>query len=69
MWFRCVMCRADVALVVQSCEVVIETKLCTDTHAQLDFAPNAIDFLHRVGRTGRAGKAGKVTSMYRRVWV
>lgn len=36
------------------------------THViQSDFAPNAIDFLHRIGRTGRAGKAGKVTSMYR----
>lgn len=32
---------------------------------QADFAPNAIDFLHRIGRTGRAGKAGRVTSLYR----
>ena len=31
---------------------------------QADFAPSAIDFLHRVGRTARAGKAGRVTSLY-----
>lgn len=36
------------------------------THViQADFAPNAIDFLHRVGRTGRVDKAGMVTSLYR----
>eukprot|EP00798_Chlamydomonas_sp_ICE-L_P007804 gene7804-1001_t len=36
------------------------------THViQADFAPNAIDFLHRIGRTGRADSSGKVTSHYR----
>jgi superfamily II DNA/RNA helicase len=36
------------------------------THViQADFAPNAIDFIHRIGRTGRAGRKGKVTSLYR----
>jgi superfamily II DNA/RNA helicase len=36
------------------------------THVvQADFAPNTIDFIHRIGRTGRADKAGKVTSLYR----
>ncbi|KAG1671885.1 hypothetical protein FOA52_003452 [Chlamydomonas sp. UWO 241] len=36
------------------------------THVvQADFAPNAIDFIHRIGRTGRAGRPGKVTSLYR----
>lgn len=35
------------------------------THVvQADFAGNAVDFLHRVGRTARAGKPGAVTSMY-----
>ena len=35
------------------------------THVvQADFAPNAVDFLHRVGRTARAGRAGAVTSLY-----
>lgn len=50
--------------------------VCTDSAArgldlpdvshvvQADFAPSAIDFLHRVGRTARAGKSGKVTSLY-----
>jgi superfamily II DNA/RNA helicase len=38
------------------------------THViQADFSPNAIDFIHRIGRTGRAARAGKVTSLYR--WV
>ena len=32
---------------------------------QADFAPNAIDFIHRIGRTGRADRAGRVTSLYR----
>lgn len=31
---------------------------------QADFAPSAIDFVHRVGRTGRAGRSGTVTSLY-----
>jgi superfamily II DNA/RNA helicase len=37
------------------------------THVvQADFAGNASDFLHRVGRTARAGReGGKVTSIYR----
>lgn len=36
------------------------------THViQADFAPNAIDFIHRIGRTGRMDKAGHVTSLYR----
>jgi superfamily II DNA/RNA helicase len=37
------------------------------THVvQADFAGNASDFLHRVGRTARAGRTGgKVTSLYR----
>jgi superfamily II DNA/RNA helicase len=35
------------------------------THViQADFAANAIEFLHRVGRTARAGRSGKVTSLY-----
>jgi superfamily II DNA/RNA helicase len=35
------------------------------THViQAQFAPNAIDFIHRVGRTGRVGSKGKVTSLY-----
>lgn len=33
--------------------------------AQADFAPNAIDFLHRIGRTARAGNTGRVSSLYR----
>eukprot|EP00939_MAST-03C_sp_MAST-3C-sp1_P001884 g1884.t1 len=49
---------------------------CTDTAArgldipsvscvvQADFAANAIDFVHRVGRTGRAGKPGHVVSLF-----
>lgn len=37
------------------------------THVvQADFAPNAIDFIHRIGRTARAGRSGKVTSLYRK---
>ena len=32
---------------------------------QADFAPNAVDFIHRIGRTGRADRSGKVTSLYR----
>jgi superfamily II DNA/RNA helicase len=37
------------------------------THViQADFASNAVEFLHRVGRTARAGRAGKVTSLYGR---
>lgn len=37
------------------------------THVvQADFAPNAVDFIHRIGRTGRAGRAGRVTSLYRK---
>ena len=40
--------------------------LASLTHVvQLDFASNAIDFIHRIGRTGRAGGPGKVTSLYR----
>lgn len=36
------------------------------THViQSDFAPNAIDFIHRIGRTARADKGGKVTSLFR----
>ncbi|GIL43298.1 hypothetical protein Vafri_1083, partial [Volvox africanus] len=36
------------------------------THVvQADFAPNTIDFLHRIGRTARAGNSGRVTSLYR----
>jgi superfamily II DNA/RNA helicase len=31
--------------------------------AQLDFAPNAVTHLHRVGRTARAGAAGTVTNI------
>lgn len=31
---------------------------------QADFAENAADFLHRIGRTGRAGRTGQVTSLY-----
>ncbi|KAG2499282.1 hypothetical protein HYH03_002860 [Edaphochlamys debaryana] len=32
---------------------------------QADFAPNAIDFIHRIGRTARAGREGRVTSLFR----
>eukprot|EP00198_Chlamydomonas_reinhardtii_P014013 XP_001703350.1 predicted protein [Chlamydomonas reinhardtii] len=32
---------------------------------QADFAANAIDFIHRIGRTARAGRGGRVTSLYR----
>ncbi|KXZ56712.1 hypothetical protein GPECTOR_1g641 [Gonium pectorale] len=32
---------------------------------QADFAANAIDFIHRIGRTARAGQGGRVTSLYR----
>lgn len=36
------------------------------THVvQADFASNAIDFIHRIGRTARAGSSGRVTSLYR----
>ncbi|GFR41287.1 hypothetical protein Agub_g1802 [Astrephomene gubernaculifera] len=36
------------------------------THVvQADFAANAIDFIHRIGRTARAGRSGRVTSLYR----
>ncbi|GIL99170.1 hypothetical protein Vretimale_4395 [Volvox reticuliferus] len=36
------------------------------THVvQADFAPNTIDFLHRIGRTARAGNSGRATSLYR----
>ncbi|XP_024528467.1 DEAD-box ATP-dependent RNA helicase 22 [Selaginella moellendorffii] len=50
--------------------------LCTDSGArgldirdighivQAEFALNAVDYLHRVGRTGRAGNTGVVTSLY-----
>ncbi|CAI5527744.1 unnamed protein product [Closterium sp. Naga37s-1] len=31
---------------------------------QAEFALNAVDFLHRVGRTARAGRPGRVTSLY-----
>jgi superfamily II DNA/RNA helicase len=31
---------------------------------QADFASNAVDFLHRIGRTARAGCSGKVASLY-----
>jgi hypothetical protein len=31
---------------------------------QADFATNAVDFLHRIGRTARAGREGKATSLY-----
>ena len=30
---------------------------------QADLAPNAVDWLHRVGRTGRAGGGGQVTCL------
>jgi superfamily II DNA/RNA helicase len=33
--------------------------------SKADFAPNAIDFIHRIGRTARAGASGRVTSLYR----
>ena len=58
---------------VQSGRVMV----CTDSAArgldiqdvthviQADFAPNAVDFIHRIGRTGRADRPGKVTSLYR----
>ncbi|KAG2443015.1 hypothetical protein HYH02_009431 [Chlamydomonas schloesseri] len=32
---------------------------------QADFAANAIDFIHRIGRTARAGRGGRVTSLFR----
>jgi hypothetical protein len=32
---------------------------------QADFAPNTIDFLHRIGRTARAANSGRVTSLFR----
>jgi superfamily II DNA/RNA helicase len=35
------------------------------THVvQADFATNAVEFLHRIGRTARAGRSGKVSSLY-----
>ncbi len=34
------------------------------THVvQADFATNAVDFIHRIGRTARADKGGRVTSL------
>lgn len=34
------------------------------THVvQADFATNAVDFIHRIGRTARADRGGKVTSL------
>ena len=33
---------------------------------QFDFAKNAVDYLHRVGRTGRLGQKGLVTNFVRR---
>jgi superfamily II DNA/RNA helicase len=34
------------------------------THVvQADFALNAVDFIHRIGRTARADRGGKVTSL------
>ena len=32
---------------------------------QVNFAPNAVDFIHRIGRTGQEDRSGKVTSLYR----
>ncbi len=58
-------------------EATPRVMVCTDAAArgldiqdvshvvQADFAPNAIDFIHRIGRTGRAGRPGKVTSLFR----
>ena len=34
---------------------------------QFDFAKNAIDYIHRVGRTGRMGQRGYVTNFIRKV--
>ncbi len=65
--------QALVSMQQEPCGVMV----CTDaaargldiqgvTHVvQADFAPNAIDFIHRIGRTGRAHRSGKVTSLYR----
>ncbi|MEW5303354.1 MAG: hypothetical protein WDW38_001680 [Sanguina aurantia] len=36
------------------------------THViQADFAPNTVDFIHRIGRTARGTRAGRVTSLVR----
>ena len=56
----------------------ITALVCTDSAArgvdvpdvkhviQAEFAPNAVDYLHRIGRTARCGADGRVTNLDRR---
>jgi superfamily II DNA/RNA helicase len=38
--------------------------LAIDHVIQLDFAPNTLSYVHRIGRTGRAGRLGLATNIY-----